>query len=53
MVDFTKCMGGDCTEKEKCLRYTAESSVQWQAWFVAYPIRDNRVCTMLKEAEKP
>ena len=38
MADITKCEGGVCPYKEKCLRYTARDS-PFQSYFTEIPIR--------------
>jgi len=48
-MDITKCKGTDCIIKEKCIRYTAKETPEYQSWFVDIPfkIKDNEfTCDM-------
>ena len=43
MADITKCKGTGCPIKARCYRfYCAESSSNWQSWFVTPPIKDGK-----------
>ena len=41
MADITKCEGGVCPYKEKCLRYTARDG-SFQSCFAEVPIKDGK-----------
>ena len=41
MADITKCEGGSCPYKEKCLRYTARDG-SFQSYFTEIPIKDGK-----------
>ncbi|CAB4217426.1 hypothetical protein UFOVP1590_46 [uncultured Caudovirales phage] len=56
MADISKCPGTNCNSKESCYRFTAPSSVEWQSWFVAPPLKQEAdVCEFFIEIppEKP
>ena len=43
MADITKCKGTGCPVKATCYRfYCAESSKEWQSWFVTPPIQNGK-----------
>ena len=43
MADITMCMGGFCSHKKKCYRYTAHASDMWQSYFTTPPFV-NQTC---------
>ena len=55
MADITKCSNEDCIMKQKCYRYTAPSSIYWQAVAKFVPKRnhiDNFKCDLFWENDK-
>ncbi len=32
MPDISMCPGGDCVDKQGCLRYRAKPEARWQSW---------------------
>jgi len=45
MPDITLCRGTGCPHKEKCYRFTAKPSENWQSYFIDSPIKDGK-CDM-------
>ena len=41
MADITKCNGTNCTKKDTCYRFLANSSA-WQSYFSEPPIKDGK-----------
>jgi len=42
MPDITMCPGTDCSQKEKCYRFTAKPDEYWQSYFIEAPIKDGK-----------
>lgn len=45
MADITKCLGINCSKKESCYRYKAESSIHGQSWFFDSPLEEDGICS--------
>ena len=44
MPDISMCLGGDCPQKEKCYRFTAEPSPYRQSYFCDPPF-EHQYCS--------
>lgn len=52
MLDITKCTGENCSLKDKCWRYLAPASDQWQSWFTPEPDKTGDNCTLFWDVAK-
>jgi hypothetical protein len=49
MPDICKCQGYDCKMKEKCYRYTAKDTPNWQSYFSENPAEKDGTCKYYME----
>jgi len=49
MPDICKCQGYDCKMKEKCYRYTAKDTPNWQSYFSENPTEKDGTCKYYME----
>ena len=44
MPDISMCLGGDCHQKDRCYRYTAEPNPYRQSYFCDPPMEEDKQC---------
>ncbi len=44
MPDITMCTGEACNKKNSCYRYTADSDIRGQSYFVTPPVKEDGTC---------